>query len=270
MPPAPHFLIATALAVLVLILGSPPARANQPVYTYAYTGLDGDGNQSIDDSVESWSYLTSGAHAELTSQQGSSARATTDFGQNRAYAKAVNPSGGSEQIGALSMWSDQFTISGGTGSGTAQVSAALSGSLAEADYSVYVYALLKSEDPLLPGDLFAFLPFSIPPAGSSLLLGAYADSRMASGPVHIVLGNSFDFTYDSPFFLTGVLAVGANANGAVDFSNTAVFGLTVGSGEQVNTVSGTAYESVQAVPEAQTWAMLLAGLGLLGLRLRRR
>jgi hypothetical protein len=42
----------------------------------------------------------------------------------------------------------------------------------------------------------------------------------------------------------------------------------VGGGE-VDALSGTAYAAAQPVPEPETWAMLLAGLGLVALRLRR-
>lgn len=270
MPTAPHFLIATVLAVLVLALGSPPARANLPVYTYAYTGLDLNSDEIIDSEDDDLAFLVSGAHAELTSPQGGAASATSHFGQNQAHARAVNPPGGPEQIGALSVWSDLFTISGGAGSGTAQASAALSGSFAADYFSAYSYALIKSDNPLLPEDIFAFLELGIPPVGASLVLGAYNDSVAAAGPVQIVLGNSFDFTYDSPFFLTGLLVVGASDSGEVDFGNTAVFGITVASGGQANAMSGTAYGAAQSVPEPETWAMLLASLGLVGLRLRRR
>lgn len=270
MPSVSQFLIATALALVLLALGSQPARALAPVYTYSYTGLDLDSDEIVDTEDVDLAFLTSGAHAELSSSQGSSASATSDFGSLRAYARTINPPGGLEQAGAISAWSDQFTISGGAGSGTALVSTDLSGSFATEYFSAYSYALVLSDNPLLPDDIFSFLNSGIPPVGSSLLLGTYGDNETQSGPVRVLLNSSFDFNYDSPFFLTGLLVVGASDSGEVDFSSTAEFGITPASGGQVNALSGTAYNSAQAVPEPGTWAMLLASLGLLGLWLRRR
>jgi hypothetical protein len=274
--------LVAALAMVGLALASQPARANVPVYTYAYTGLDLNSDEIIDIEDDALAFMASGAHAELTSNQGSLASATSHFGQNLAYARAVNPPGGPEQIGALSIWSDLFTISGGVGNGMAQVSAVVSGALSGNYYSAFGYALIKSDAPLLPQDIlpvptqpiqpddfFFNLTSTLYQAGGSVVLSAYNDSVSAAGPVQIVLGNSFDFTYDSPFYLTGILVVGASESGEAEFSHTADFGMTVVGDGEVDALSGTAYAAAQPVPEPETWAMLLAGLGLVALRLRR-
>lgn len=270
MTPNRRHLIA-ALALSGLAFGAMPAQANLPAaYTYAYTGLDVDSDEIIDETVEQLTLLFAGssAAAQLTSTGGSHAFAQTGYGLNQAYASTVNPPGGPEQIGALSIWSDIFRVTGGAGAGSAQVSAAIHGSFADRYYSAAIYTLFKSDAPLLPQDLFGYLENGIPPVGVTPLLFTLRDSDTAAGPVQMVLTGSFDFTYDSDFYLTSILMVGASDSGEADFSQSADFGITLAGGGQISAVSGTAYAA--AVPEPETWAMLLAGTGLILLRLRRK
>lgn len=264
--PSPTRLLRAILAFTGLAFASLQAHANFPVYTYAYAGLDLDSDEVIDVSDESLTPFASGASASIGSQGSSQAQAMTDFGHHQAFAQTVNPPGGLEQAGALSMWSDLFHVTGGAGTGSAQVSATITGGFASQYYAAATYALLVSETPLLPDAIFDFVSTFTLPAGASVVMAGFGDSFSGAGPVHEVLTGSFDFAYDTDFFLTSVFVVGASDSGQADFLHSAQFGITV-TGD-LNPMSGTSY--VAAVPEAETWAMLLAGMGLLGLRLRRR
>lgn len=259
-----------ALALSGLAFGALPALASVPAYTYAYTGLDFDSDETIDETVEQLTvfYAGNSASAQIDSAGGSSAFALTGYGVNQAYAGAVNPPGGLEQIGALSVWSDVFQAGGGSGTGSAQVSVVLNGSFTDRYYSASIYTLFQSDAPLLPDDLFNYLETGIPPQGITPILFAFGDSDTTPGPVQIVLSGNIHFTYGSDYYLTSILMVGASDSGEASFAQSADFGITLTSGGEISTASGTAYAA--AVPEPETWAMLLAGAGLITLRLRRK
>lgn len=151
------------------------------------------------------------------------------------------------------------------------------------------------------------MPFN-PIASYSLLASSYDDPAYLLGilaePVNTILTpgtaqgvnttlyGTFNFTYGESFYLIGGMATTlfdvsalqtfcsietgncvppADGTGAttLDFSNSAnlvSIGLPVGA--TASFASGTAY-NVTAVPEPAEWAMLLAGLGLVGWRARR-
>lgn len=108
--------------------------------------------------------------------------------------------------------------------------------------------------------------------------------------VDVVLTGTLNFTYGEAFYLIGALAAGASegqtfcafdigdsctpppkdGTGAttLDFSNSAdLVGIVLPEGATASFASGTAY-NVTAVPEPGEWLMLLAGLGLVGWRVR--
>jgi hypothetical protein len=68
------------------------------------------------------------------------------------------------------------------------------------------------------------------------------------------------------FRLTSSLVVTLDGEGELDFLNTAVFGFELPQGVSFESASGR----LLAVPEPQTWALLIAGFGLAGGVLRRR
>lgn len=184
------------------------------------------------------------------------------------------PSGGGY---AVSTWSDGFVVSGGSGVGTLNLSIQLHGTLI--DEADVIYALLKSDDSnafsptAIVGDAgagYIDLPGTIP-----VLLVEVDDTpdypadfgaiSLPSGFVDQQFNVSISFNYGQAFYLASVLDIG----GYGDFYNSADFGITAPEGASLTSLSGTLY-SPAAVPEPETYTMMLAGLGLMGFMARRR
>ncbi|MBT9568229.1 MAG: PEP-CTERM sorting domain-containing protein [Thiobacillus sp.] len=78
----------------------------------------------------------------------------------------------------------------------------------------------------------------------------------------------FTFAYDKAFQLTATLNVNAANGGMADFTLASLDdSLVLPAGANLLSASG---QYVQAVPEAETYAMMLAGLGLVGGAVARR
>jgi hypothetical protein len=88
--------------------------------------------------------------------------------------------------------------------------------------------------------------------------------QFSPGFIDELINVSVPFTYGQTFYLASVLDIG----GYGDFYNSAIFGITAPEGAIINSLSGSLYP-VAAVPEAETWALMLAGLSLLGILHRR-
>jgi len=149
-----------------------------------------------------------------------------------------------------------------------------------------------------------FLPFSNPiptslPCGgipsidlTDACLGVpLYDQTLGTGnhSISLTLTGTIQFTYDEAFYLIGQMGAGTGGGFAsftvfgdsmpepdgtgattLDFSNSAnLVNIALPEGASANFASGTAY-NVTAVPEPGEWAMLLAGLGLVGWRARRK
>lgn len=205
--------------------------------------------------------------ASVLGADGQKARAS--YGDNGV----ALPNGGGY---AVSAWSDGFVVNGGSGGGTLNLSVHLHGTLF--DPQDVNYALLLSGDPNafssaaivadagagyinLPGTTHVLLVEvdATPdyPSGS----GAIA---LPVGPVDQLFSVSIPFVYGQALYLASVLDIG----GYGDFYNSASFGITAPDGASINSLSGALYPTA-AVPEAETYAMMLAGLGLVGFAARR-
>jgi hypothetical protein len=196
------------------------------------------------------------------------ALAQTNYGSNFVLS-GVTPSAAAY---ATSIWFDQYTISGGTGSGTASFSAELQGEqFASTGYLVGAavsYHLVISTTPDW---------FNHQGGESALSLAHYVDetgvSLVSYKAINEFFSGSFSFTYDTPFYIGAEIYTKAHGVGDsseyIEFSEfspysyvvaTAAFNLTLAAGDTLTMAS--------AVPEPGEWLMLLAGLGLIGLRLR--
>ncbi len=182
---------------------------------------------------------------------------------------------------AVSIWADTFTITGGTGTGTVSLSAGVSGQFGNGYGAEGLYALAAAseaeageilDDPVgaVLGDA---LPSPILVVHQSTTAPQYtADGeRVAPGSAfgRTVIG-TYEFTYDQPFVLVSMLAGFASDFGSLSAMQSAVFGLTVtgNAAAVIETGSGAVYP-LAAVPEPETYALFLTGLGLLGVAVRR-
>jgi len=181
---------------------------------------------------------------------------------------------------ALSLWSEVFTIGGGTGTGTLTVSAVVTGQFGSGYGAEGLYALAAVSEAeagvIFDDPLGAILGDAVP---SPLLLVHQSTTapQYDSEGERVAPGSAFgdtvsatlQFTYGQPFMLVSMMAGFANDFGSLTAMNSAVFGLTVegNPGATILTASGALYPA--AVPEPETYALFLAGLGLLGLAARR-
>ncbi|CAH0352517.1 PEP-CTERM sorting domain-containing protein [Aquabacterium sp. CECT 9606] len=193
---------------------------------------------------------------------------------------------------ALSAWTDNFLITGGTGSGTVKISANVTGRFGQGYGSGGGYGLwLSTPDELrtevtefLSTDPTAWLLETIdePEDGGETLMLSYLANVLKPGHTDpgllVAPGSQFGgvfttevpFTYGESFSIASVLFGFANDTGSLSAMNSAHFGISVlnNAGAIVTTGSGMVYTA--AVPEPQTQAMLLAGLAVLAFTALRR
>lgn len=192
----------------------------------------------------SWSLLK----AKATTSNPDPNHTRTDYPQDEAYARA--------------RFMDRLLVSGGTGTGSATLSAHFA------------------------GDFTGSTPFGH--AGASLQVSVddgsnptqwvidFSRSAWSGDTFSETLTGSFQFTYDTPFSLSGELVTSALSGGRSDAYGTAtILSIDIDNpdatweiGSVVNGQMGEDPYHVSAVPEAEVWGMLLAGLGVLGLRRR--
>jgi len=200
------------------------------------------------------------------------ALAETGLAQARVETKWVVGSGnggstGSSAAGASSTWSDWFVISGGTGNGTASFASLLDGVLSSgtngsAGVSLNIGYIPGASCYTLCGE-----------ADSSQILinQNFSLSGKGKSTLKQEVEGEFSFAYDQPFALTVKLGVNAANGGMADFTLGSLDknSLVLPDGASLLSASSFPYY-VQAVPEAETYAMMLAGLGLVGWAARRR
>lgn len=209
---------------------------------------------------------------------GTEARAQTLPGVNRVESRNLLPVddedlrassiGGPFSIG-LSVWSDVFTLQGGSGAGSLSVSATIDGQFGNGFGASGDYLLLR----MTPAEAAAFLQDPI-----SILFGEQAgmvvlglsqntfDPRFSESGERLPPGSAFGgtrvgelaFVYGESFALVSVLLAGANDQGSLVSFNSARFGISAPDSASIGTASGFVYAS--AVPEPGTWLMLTLGL----------
>ena len=197
------------------------------------------------------------------------ASAETGLARARVETKWVAGSGnggstGSSAASASSTWSDWFVISGGSGNGTASFASLLDGVLSSGKNGSAGITLNIGYTPVTSC-------YSLCGEGDSSQI-LFSQNFSLSGKGKSTLGQQiegeFTFAYDQPFALTAMLGVHAANGGMADFTLTSLSdSLALPVGSQLLSSSGL---YVQAVPEAETYAMMLAGLGLVGWATKRR
>lgn len=221
-----------------------------------------------------------------------SAKAQTVYGVNRVGVLNTAPvddetlrqvSIGGPFVVAASLWADRITIGGGSGSGTAAVSADITGQFGDGYGSNGIYVLLAMTDAQLASILDAPVDFVLQGAPApdfteilrleqSVIAPQFQDpgERLEPGSAFgRTLIGSLDFAYDEPFWLVSVLAGFANDFGELDAFNSAHFGFTVPAGARVDTTSGTIYQAA-VVPVPASAALLISGFAALFAVKRRR
>lgn len=246
--------------------------------------------------------------ASVNDGQGGAAVASTDYGANHAYASYTNTDLSSVASAAASLWYDQITITGGTGTGTATLKSTLNGT---ADVGVpegtaaYVLGTTTINPATMASSTISFNSVSLPlnldtsqlttvasyvvgtpgaAAACTSQLGTTCptfNQILGTGTGQAIQANptgSFSFTYGQPFYLVGLLGAGVSQNFSTataapttfDFSNTGLLNqIVLPQGATLSDASGTTY-NVAAVPEPAEWLTLVAGLGLIGLVALRR
>lgn len=228
------------------------------------------------------------------------AKANSDFGLNRVYAYAEGGVFLATESSARSFWMDEWTFSANSqySGGPVTLKFHLDGTWEDAsfDFSVAVFnatqKLPTGDDQLLfdeyghPIKLQEVVDISlnnsildaIPLLG--LLYPNFQVNQAAgtaqNGLIDGVLTISFPpqigevYTLAAGMQASVVIPINVHNTGTADFYNSAVLSAVyLPQGLTLSTDSGTAY-NVAVVPEADAWAMLLAGLGLVGFAARRR
>lgn len=189
---------------------------------------------------------------------------------------------------SISVWTDTFTISGGTGSGTASISSVISGQFGPKNGtsyggsgSYYLFLASSSEVASLLAKPFEFMvshdlstnpstPNNLLSIDQNVLKPGYSDPGQdvaPGGQFGGTLTGELHFNYGESFTLVSVLGGYANDFGVLNAFNSAHFGITPPIGSALTTASKTDY--IAAVPEPSSIVMLICGLSLISL-LRRK
>ena len=260
---------------------TPPASVSWPVFNYVNSP---SASSSVSGSMNYYTATSSGAFNESdSSQQGAQldlelnrkgfgyrARAMSETGKAHAHAETQwtqeNVSGNSS-ASANATWSDWFVISGGTGLGSASFSSLLDGTMASAKYGSAGYSLNIGYS---TNDYCYYWNNSCSEAEQRQTLFSQTSSLYgkSTSTLSQVIEGEFTFAYNKPFQLTASLNSHATNGGLADFTLTSLgSSLVLPAGANLLSSSGL---YVQAVPEAETYAMMLAGLGLVGFAAARR
>ncbi|TXH74220.1 PEP-CTERM sorting domain-containing protein [Thiobacillus sp.] len=342
----------TTLAAALMIGVTPAWATDLPAYeTYSAAADFGTNFFSSDPTYTQLldTTATPGATAQI-SGSGYTASASTSLGSNHTYASASTMPSNVLSAGSFSGWYDQVTITGGSGTGTANFTVQLNGTVdvgAMAGGLGYTLGASSVHPSLLTSNtltfnainttpwaldaatpiasyligaspyndtsiLFSSTPYPTDPTSGGILGIPALDPSLGGGTgmgfptpdlvltpgsgqsVNVTLHGTLNFTYGEAFYLIGGLGASVIGDGlqsfcsftvgdtctppvkdgsgatTLDFSNSAnLINIALPEGATASFASGNVY-NVTTVPEPDAWLMLLAGLGLVGWRARRR
>ncbi len=244
----------------------------------ASSSVNGSMNYSVGTSSGNFSEYDSSADGSMVELElnrkgyGYHAKASAEVAQLKASAETKwvqgsNGYGGSSSASAATTWSDWFVISGGTGLGTASFASLLDGVMASSKNGSAAYSLNIGYS---TGAYCYYGYNSCGEADQSQTLFSQTSSLSGKGKSTLSqdIEGEFTFAYDQAFRLTATLNVSAANGGMADFTLASLDNsLVLPEGASLLSSSGL---YVQAVPEAETYAMMLAGLGLVGAATARR
>lgn len=230
----------------------------EPYYTVVRAQIDLEIDSTNVQVIET---QTNSTFAEVGTAPDSYAKARASFGENGGYAIASDQPA---NLGAYaeSIWVDEFVIGGGTGTGVLTISVLVNGTMDGAGqpggpgsnsyYQLYVSATpiyCNFDEVVCTGALV--IPLTEGISGTSLFTA------------HV------PFTYGQEFYLASYLGAEVLGDGFSDFFSSAHFGATAPDGSAIVGGSGVTYALASAVPEPHVLALLLFGLPILSLALRR-
>lgn len=182
-----------------------------------------------------------------------------------AYHPAGNAGSGASGANAVASLTDFITFSGGAGMGSASLTALLTGTLTGNNFGSAGYDLsIALYDVTEQGTGYSL--------SNPLMLAA--DTRNIAGRQLVTVNDSFvsdfDFEYGKTYGLVATFTAHAANGGVADFANTTSFALAAAPTVTLSSAAGINYGIAAAVSEPESYAMLLAGIGLMGLIARRR
>ena len=244
-------IINTFLSILLVLtsITSFAAPISNFIGTYASADTYGDGVINFNSALSSEAFF---------SDADGVANAFADFGVLKAFSS--DPLGSDIGGRATAAWGDSFTFTGGSGIGSTTFVFSLDGNITGQGFVRY--------------SLFSDFDLTNGTSASSVPLRTLIDYQTFGGGTAslplTLFSYTTDFTYDEAFTIQAVLEAYVHENGESDFFNTGRLNtVIIPTGATLVTGSGTVY-GITPVPEPETYAMLLAGLGLVGWAARRR
>lgn len=284
----------TLLLVAMAACYGAPAWAD----TYSFAAVKDAGVSAEDIINGQYAYtdstFLSSAGMATASGAGNAAKAQASYGVNRVGVSnsiAVTDEhiretgiGGPFAI-AMSAWTDDFVVTGGTGAGTALISVRVTGRFGDGYGSSGGYGMWLSTPEALRSEVTEFLrtdptawlieTLDEPEDGDETLIVSYLANVLKPGHTDPGLslpgGSSFggvftaeiQFRYGEPFSLASVLFGSANDFGSLSAMDSAHFGISVPKNANAIVVSSSGTVYAAAVPEPVTPALMVSGLAVI-------
>lgn len=243
--------LASSVATIALASASSFAIAQQ-----SFTAVRAQIDLNEDPFVHVVKTRTDQSFAEVGTTQDIYAKARASFGNNGAYATAINQPA---NLGAYaeSIWMDSFNITGNVGTDTLDIGVLVNGTLDGGGQpggpgSNSLYQLYVSDSPISCD----FDELSCTGTQLIPLTEAISGSRLFTA--------TLPFSYGVTFYIASYLGAEVLGNGFSDFYGSAQFGATAPGNTLIVGDSGFAYALASSVPEPATTLLLLAGIAVLG------